>query len=437
MCDSALKLFHSCCSGEIGWFVSQPVLPTTTVRLFQNQLSGILPPLARGTKITLLDVRFNLLQCPYPVFPISPAMIVFRSPCISNWVQTGTYIGVASGIAFFGVLVFLCGKRAMSHESLLTLTHFIGWGVCVVVLAGDMLSYTSILQYLHASSQNCDALNAFRVFKGEMSISMPASLRTVAPDTPFAVWIASPEWSALPEPLLSQTLQFNTYHFSEYCGNIMAAPECAYDSARGVCFEAIPDLAISGPSPYKHLIPIVAVTVAIRAAIELVGLVLVVVCLLRNTVLADYQLLFRQSVFMPLLLVRSTTRSLLASNVVMVEFHSPLYHVGKLFVFGLLVNLPQLAITTYFAINVSQVGLVWYNWLSLCSGVILVPKLLGQAVWSWWMLLQDSLEQHYEDRAASGADLDVDQMCDTSGLPPLDTAAAEMSMLPATIVTSV
>jgi Leucine-rich repeat (LRR) protein len=383
-----------------------PPLSAAIVDLSFNRFGGTfgaLPP----PELTSIDVRGNQLLCPYPEF--LPSLRVLRDDCRNDWVQLGTYAGVAIGVAVAGIALFLVIKRLVSEQRLRIALFSISWFVSAISVLSDAYSYAAIVRFLQTRSGNCVSINDDRVFYPLVAI---ASDRTLIVSKSaflgrasflFSEWINLPRWgqTIILDPDLSNRLRGT---FAAACRQ---ARECEYDDALAQCYGAHPELSTSGGDAHQAFLAAIFAFIAIRAAYELFCLIVIAICCVRDSLLLSFRVWIKGSAFLPLLLVRAATRSELLKSVVLADT-PPSEYIWELLTSGVFVTALKLVAETYYLLIVAQTGLVWSNWLSLALGIVTVVRLVGQAAWSWRKTRQNALlEEHYAERAASGADFEL------------------------------
>jgi Leucine-rich repeat (LRR) protein len=393
--------------GRILFFQSDALPPLSAVflNLSFNQFGGTfgeLPP----PELTSIDIRQNRLLCPYPEFRLG--LRVLRSECKNDWVLLGTYAGVAAVVAAVGIALFLVIKRRAAEQRVSIALFLLSWFAAASSILSDAYSYSATVQFLQERSRACVSINEEHVFFPLFTTDggLPPSLRDVPGSFLFSNWINPQLWSlAFPNGL--DLVRDNTKIFASACRQ---APECDYDAALAQCYEAYPELSTSGGGAHQAFLKAVFTFIAIRAAYELFCLVVIVISYTRDSLVLSCRVWIKSSIFLPMLLVRASTRVELFDNIVM-AYVPPSEYILELLTSGVFVTALKLFAQTYYLLRVAQTGLVFSNWLSLVLGLVTVARLIGQAAWSWRKLLQDQiLKEHYVEGAATGADFEMDEM---------------------------
>jgi hypothetical protein len=305
----------------------------------------------------------------------------------------------------------------VSEQRLRTVLFSISWFVSAISVLSDAYSYRVIVRFLQTKSSNCVSVNADRVFYPLVAIVSDRFLIVTKnaylgrQSFLFSEWISNHRWGTkfFHDPDLFSRL---TGTFAAACRE---ARECEYDAALAQCYEAHPELSNIGGGAHQAFLVAVFTFIAIRAAYELFCLVVIAVSCVRNSLLLSCRVWIKGSVFLPLLLVRASTRAELLDKVVLVDT-PPSEYIWELLTSGIFVTGLKLFAETYYLLVVAQMGLVWSNWLSLVLGIVTVVRLVGQAAWSWRKQRQNTLlEEHYAERAASGADLELDDIAKSGG----------------------
>jgi hypothetical protein len=391
-----------------------PPVSAVFVDLSHNRFGGIfidLPP-PQTINLTSLDIQGNPLLCPFPKFSLS--LRILRSDCMNDWVLLGTYAGIVAGVAALCIAFYFYSKRLVSEELVRMVLFSIVWIVSAVSFVSDTLSYRAIVRFLQKRSGNCASINEKRVFFAQIYRGdvLPLPLQNVSGSYPFSSWIDPQVWADDPDAgsVLKAGLSLADYTaaFSSTCRQ---APECAYDDALKQCFEARPDLATSGGGAHQGFLNVVIAFIAIRVAFELFGLIVTVVSYARESVVLRCRVWIKSSVFLPLLLVHAATRDELLEDVVLADT-LPSEYIWELLTSGVFVAGLKLLAQTYYLLRVSQIGLLWPNWLSLLLGIVTVVRLVAQAIWSW---RNEHLEKHYAERAESGVYFGVDDIIGGGG----------------------
>jgi Leucine-rich repeat (LRR) protein len=370
--------------------------------------------------LTSIDIRGNQLLCPYPEFALS--LRVLRSVCQNDWVQLGIYAGIAAGVAVFAITLHLVIKRHVSEQRVRMTLFSIFWVVSAVSVLSDAYSYQATLTYLQKRSANCDSVNEVRVFDPQVFTGrdLPRALHGIPGNYLFSEWINPKHWidtSGSGSGLDLNLLQQFTDSFASACRQ---APECAYDDTLKQCYKAHPELATSGGGAHQAFYNTVITLVAIRVAYELFCMIVIFVSCVRNSIILNCRVWIKSSVFLPLLLVRDSMRGELLEDIVLADT-PPSEYILELLTSGIVVTGMKLFSQTYYLLWVAQTGLVASNWLSLMLGLVTVARLVGQAAWSRRKQHQnDLLEEHYVERAASGAEFMLDDMVGGVGTDTYD-----------------
>jgi hypothetical protein len=184
-----------------------------------------------------------------------------------------------------------------------------------------------------------------------------------------------------------------------------ALPECSFDTAQSKCVTEHPDQTFAESNGHFSFFVIVFACAAVRAAFELVCATLVAVSVARDAN-TGHRVLLQSSALCPLLFLRPRTRAAWAD--IVVSDSLPSDHLWRLLFSGLLVSIPMLFVNIYYLLNIAQTGLGVSDWASLALGMLLVPRLVGQAAWGWWASVRDAREAHYAERASTGAEFDAE-----------------------------
>jgi Leucine-rich repeat (LRR) protein len=396
--------------GQIPFFQHGP-LPLLTagfINLSFNRFGGTfgeLPP----PELTTLDIRGNQWLCPYPEFATSLRML--RSECKNDWVQLGTYAGVATGVAAVGIALFVAIQRTVSEQRVYMALFLLSWFVSATSVVSDAYSYTAIVGFLQTRPNNCVLINEERVFYPLLATyrGLPPSLQHVPGSFLFSEWIQPQPWR---EAFGNGIVVVRDYT-DEFASACREARECEYDDTLAKCYEAHSNLSTSGGGAHQGFLKTVFTFIAIRAAYELFCLVVIVISCARNSLILSCRVWIKNSIFLPMLLLRALTRAELLDDFVLADT-PPSEYIWELLTSGVFVTALKLFAQTYYLLHVAETGLAFSNWLSLALGLITVVRLIGQAAWSWRKMHRDELlEEHYAERAASGADFDLDEM--TSG----------------------
>jgi hypothetical protein len=179
------------------------------------------------------------------------------------------------------------------------------------------------------------------------------------------------------------------------------------------CYEARPELATSGGGAHRSFINAVFSIMAIRVAHDLFSLFVILISCVKNALHVRFRVWIKSSIFLPLLLVRSWTRAALYTEIVMAET-PPSEYIWELLTTGVLVTAAKLFVQAFYLLRVAQTGLSWSNWLSLLLGIVTAVRLIVQAAWTRRKLQQQTLEEHYFERAASGSSFDLDDLTSSS-----------------------
>jgi hypothetical protein len=200
--------------GDLHWFAADadgaPPLAASSVNVSRNALAGRIPELAYPLDLATLDVTANAFICPFPVFPVAPAVVVFRSACVDDWALLSVYACVGMIAALFAALMGVALKRTLDARTFRIVVFAAAWCTVSVALISDALSYAAILRYLVSRPRNCEALNALRLFRPLLHLpreDVPERLRDSAADMKFAAWISSSAWRSTGESDQNQRLR--------------------------------------------------------------------------------------------------------------------------------------------------------------------------------------------------------------------------------------
>jgi Leucine-rich repeat (LRR) protein len=417
-----LDLQQNSLSGSISLFAPPFPLVAFSVNLSSNHFSGIFPNLPQFYNLSVLDLSNNEFQCPYPVFSILPPLVVFRSPCTYNWSQLFVYLGIGIGIAVFLVLLYFVAKRltlSCGKRVLPTILFWASYLLAVASLSTNTISYINILQYLYSTSIGCGVINSYSVFYSFMPFPFP-NAQVFPASTSFAEWISSPGWLLYTN--YAQVIDVNTQEFNTICS---VAPECSFDSARKLCLASHPERSMTGGASHQLFLKLVIASAAVRVACELFSLLLILRSMKRDKI-TGHRSLMESSIFFPVLMCgRESIREAFGDFIVVGM--KPTDYLIKLIYSGFLISFPMLAVNLYYLLVVAQTGLQLSDWLSLATGAILVPQLLGQAIHSWWTRELKSQAIHHAERSMSGVEFVMEILGETYDptMPPVSEADAE------------
>ncbi len=358
--------------GDLRWFSADadgalPPLAASSVNVSHNALAGRILALAPSLQLTSLDMSANEFACPFPVFPVEPPIVVFRTPCVDDWDQLATYACIGVGAALVAASVGVALKRAVEARTFRLAVFGAAWTTTAAALFSDAFSYVAIVRYLVSRPRNCEALNTLRLFLPLLRLpreDIPQGLRDRSgPATLFAAWISSPYWRLTGES--DQNQQLGLARFGDECAQV---PECSFDVVSRACVETRPERALSGGGAHTAFFHAVLAFVAVRAAFELACLVTVLVSLARNAIVRRGRLWMGGSAFAPLLLLRAATRDAFVSETIFVDT-PPADYIWLLLTSGVAVSATKLFADLYYLMRVSQTGLAWSNWLRFVLSV--------------------------------------------------------------------
>jgi Leucine-rich repeat (LRR) protein len=376
----------------------RPPLSAGFFNLSFNRFGGVLvePQPLETINLTSIDVRGNQFLCPLPLF--SPSLRVLLSECVDDWAQLGTYAAAAAGAIGVGLALVLVIKRLISEQRFRMAQFSISWLISAISVLSDAYSYMVMVQYMQTSSGNCVSINEKRVFYPQISGGgyTPSLLQDVPGYYAFSNWITSPLWVEFSND--KDAVRLFTELFRSACRQ---APECEYDAALLRCYNAYPQ--------HQAFLNTVFAFIAIRAAFEFFSFVAIAVSCSRNSLVLSCRVWIKTSVFLPLLLMRVSTRASVLSDIVMADT-PPSELIWELLSNCVFLTATKLFAQVYYLLAVAQTGLAWSNWLSLALGIVTVVRLVAQAAWSWRKTHHSALEEHYAERAASGSSFDLDDL---------------------------
>jgi Leucine-rich repeat (LRR) protein len=428
-------------SGELHCFESSdstPALTASYVNLSSNRFTRF-GRLAESHNVTVLDLRYNGFLCPFPQFPIDPPLVVLRSLCAYDWDTLGLYLGIGAGAGAVAAVLFLLVKRVLAERTLKLGMFTLIWLAGVGSVLTNGIAYRSMIDYLSVFTDNCRPINFIRVFSGAIAVPVlslhiggsgetsPLSASNLPPNYLFSQWINSGSWLNFDN--YRSLVQTNIAAFTQLC---TGAPECSYDASTFSCQLTRPELASSGGAAHQTFLVVVIVFISLRVLYELFSLVLIVVSCVRCT-LFGRRVFMQSSMFLPLLLLRSSLRQVFVNDMVLMEAQ-PSDYLLRLLTNGLFNTGPMLIANLYYLLAVVQTGLDASSWASLLLGVLMLPQLIGQAFFSWrsskLVHLQLQEDAHHRERAESGAVFELSDLA----IPPmpavLSAVAARSSDVP-------
>jgi Leucine-rich repeat (LRR) protein len=406
-------------SGDVRCFdfsSDAPALAASFVNFSHNKLKRF-ETFPAVHNVTVLDLRGNDFLCPFPQFPVLPPLVVLRSPCSYDWAALGLYLGIGLAACVAAAILLFILKRLLSERFLKIALFVISWVLGLVSIGANAISYRSMIVYLTSLPNYCLPINYFQSFSGLVSIPSTTDwsgssvvTSSISTDFPFAVWINSPVWKYFDN--YRSMVQNNIASFEQFCQSVS---ECVYHANSYTCELARPELAGRGGVAYQRFLNAIFVFVSLRLLYELFSLVLILISCMRGS-LFGRRVFFQTSVFLPLLLLRQSLRNIFVNDVILMEAQ-PSDYLWRLLTNGLFNTGPMLAANLYYLLAVVQTGLDASSWASLLLGVLMLPQLIGQAIWSSESAHRKLKEElHYQERAESGISLQLD---DISALPPV------------------
>lgn len=284
----------------------------------------------------------------------------------------------------------------MAQKSLIV-SFIISWTSECIGLILDALNLQQIIRYLSTSIDHCVGMNLFAYF-GPLTTAfsiqancLPKYTGEFPPTATFADFLAACR------------LQNNTFFPSEVIPDFKLKcallPQCQMDPVDLTCRTYFPELASDGRGEVHFIFfRLVIAVAAIRAAIELLR----IAC-----VLASFRRMSNLSVPADLSCCRGASSNKVSTplfwmaELIGTSLASPLLHFASRaefivlllqreptpadFVFralhaGVLTSIPLLAANVWFLLHVTQFGLAPAGWLSLMKSLVLVPRLLFQAL---------------------------------------------------------
>jgi Leucine-rich repeat (LRR) protein len=332
---------------------------------------------------SVLDIRSfeqsARFDCPYPNnYP--DTVTILRSPCQPSLVEFGIYFGYGSLGAIFVLGIFMALKRSeILHSHIETMVYFGKWCSALACLVMDSLSFQLMVRALLVTKNNCDPMNKFGLFGNILPyVSGPGS----TPSMSFIDWFPTyiNYWFLAGYSVEDPANFADLNAFRDLCARI---PECAVDSIGTTCVVAHPELAQSGKLAFPIFFACLLGVVAVRGLVEVSRSLFILMSIRsRSIVLGELGSIFiRDSAFAPMLYLDPGTRS---DFNLMIRHRAALKptHLHLLVEFvcsAVLTALPLLAVTTYYSVQVAQVGLSSLNMLSIFFTLMNSSSLLVRA----------------------------------------------------------
>jgi hypothetical protein len=179
---------------------------------------------AAGLPLSFLDLHGNQFACPLPAFPVSPPLVVLRSPpqCQYSVADILAYIGIGAGVSVGAALLAIVVKYVVSSQQFLLASFAFWWIASATGFVSNALSYSNTFAYLRLDSQNCPTMNEYRVFGALMPVIPNVKNASTPPGLPFSIWIADPLTG-----FKDTDIWINSNVFAALCARV---PECAYQA---------------------------------------------------------------------------------------------------------------------------------------------------------------------------------------------------------------
>jgi Leucine-rich repeat (LRR) protein len=375
-------------SGEILMHQHQFFSSAFAVNLSFNKFNGIFPQLPQPHNLSVLDIADNQFSCPYPIFQVSPPLVVLKGQCFYDWIALRSFLLIGVGLAVFCVSVVLLLRKYCSCSSHLHSFRFIAMLGSASAAAIDILTSSYAIfnkwTYLITKSENCIMFNYHGVFSNFIPWIFLNSQASTPATTLFSDWITA---SSTLQVLGPYSTAQDIDAFQSFCAR---APECSYDPSIFTCIESHPENSLNGGQGHQRFLSFIVVLVAVRIAFECCCLILIMMSILQNSIVGN-RVFLERSVLFPVLIFRRSMRTKVL-NLIATDF-KPIDYFYQLLVNGFIVSIPMLFVNMYFLLAVAQTGLQVSDWASLIWNLIQVPRLIGQALRSWWSLRQTSLSE--------------------------------------------
>jgi hypothetical protein len=362
-------------------FLEQSTIFPSIVNVSGNNIGPVLSRFstlsASGPSFhAVVDTRNNVFECPYPD-NFAKSVVLVISPCQQPW----TKLGILSSVFVPLLLIYLLLRKCISTDKFKLGMLCVDYCLNLVGFAFDFLNIFSILKSLLVNIDMCSPFNfaaVFYYFVKVYFVDQPAP----GPSTTFVDWIQSfisfNDLSAN-NPLVLENLE----SFKFLCETV---PECGVDALGTMCLTIHQEKSLTGQQAFATFYTLVILLAAVRGIVELARLLLVLYLCWQGDilVLGTIGVEFVSASFaLPLVFVSAESRLSATQHFISHE-RTPAEMIFRLFHVGMLVTLPTLAVNVFYVLKVAQTGLSLVNWVSLTSGLILVPRILAQATLSWY-----------------------------------------------------
>lgn len=323
-------------------------------------------------------------MCPYPrQYP--ETVVVRRSACRQPWSDLELYgLIILAALIVVGIAYFLIQKYQVIEPELLKKVSFgLTWIFSVVDAVVESTSIASIIRHLGVRTNNCQLFNRYAIFQNFV-VGYPWQ-KPSTPSSSFESWLD--EFTSFGQHYTRDDpfTVSNLGNFARLCRNL---PECNVDASGLTCVVSSPALQESGGAAFSTFLVVVWTVVAVRLLVEVCQLVIVLLSLRRQSLVPGVLARFHvQSIWGPMLLLSSSPylKRQFVSEIVSTPL-KPKDYLFRLFYAGALSSIPLLFVKIYFLLVVSQTGLTVQNWISLVTGLVVVPQLISQAAYSFWQV---------------------------------------------------
>jgi hypothetical protein len=322
--------------------------------------------------------------CPYPRrYP--ETVVVRRSACRQPWSDLEFYgLIILAALVGAGIVYFLIQKyQAIELELLKKVTFGLTWIFSVVDAIVESISIASIIQHLAVRTNNCQLFNRYAIFQNFV-VGYPWQ-KPSTPSSSFESWLD--EFTSFGQHFTRDD-PFTVSNLDSFARLCRTLPECSVDASGLACVVTDPTLQESGGAAFSTFLIVVWTVVAVRLLVEVCQLVIVLLSLRRQSLVPGVLARFHvQSIWGPMLLCSSSPylKRQFVSQIVSTPLQ-PKDYLFRLIYAGVLSSIPLLFVKIYFLLVVSQTGLTVQNWISLVTGLVVVPQLISQAAYLFWQV---------------------------------------------------